>query len=129
MARLCRLLRRALPSMEREWSRLLQGQTNTCEHILVLQVIPLDVIDYLIVAFLIIIIIIVSVHPSLPRLQLSLPLLHLVLLRLPQPLALGMIRHPHGRIPRQWSRLIHEDEVPRLVPPLSMLVSRGQDIN
>ena len=52
----------------------------------------------------------------------------LVLLRLPQPLALGAICRPHGRIPRQRCRVIREDEVPRLISPLSKLVSRGREI-
>ena len=81
--------------MEREGSRLLQERTDTYQHILVLQVIPLDVIDYLVVVSIIIITITTGVLPSLPCLQLLL-LLPLILLHLPQSLALGTIRHPHG---------------------------------
>ena len=68
MAHLCWLPGCALPSVEREGSRLMQGRTDTCQHILVLQVGPLDVIDYLIVIPIIIIIVDVGVLPSLPRL-------------------------------------------------------------
>ena len=78
---------------------------------------------------ILIIVVVVGVLPSLPRLQLLLLLLPLVLLHRPQPLTLGAIRRPHGRIPRQRRRVIREDEVPRLVPSLSKLVSRGREIN
>ena len=114
---------RTLPSVEQEGSRCLQGETDTYQRILVLQVVPLDIIDYLVIISIIIITIAVSVLPLFPCLQLPLLLPLLVLLRLPQPLTLGMIRCPHGRIPRQQSRVIHEDEVPWLVLPLSKLVS------
>ena len=49
--------------MEREGSRLLQGQADTCQHILALQVIPLSVVDYLVVVFLIIVMITIDVLP------------------------------------------------------------------
>ena len=74
----------------------MQGRTDTCQHILVLQVVPLDVIDYLVIdSTIIIIIVAVGVLPSLPRLQLLLLLLPLVLIRLPQLLARGVIHCPH----------------------------------
>ena len=82
--------------MEWEGSRLLQGRTDTCQHILVLQVVPLDVVDYLVIVSILIIVVAVDVLPSLPCLQLLLLLLPLVLLCLPQPLTLGAIRRPHG---------------------------------
>ena len=84
---------------------------------------------YFVVISIVIIIIAIGVLPSFLRLQLPLLLPLLVLLRLPQPLALGVIHRPHNRIPRQWCQVIHEDEVPRLVLPLLKLVSRGQEIN
>jgi len=49
-ARLHRLPGHALPSVEREGSRLLQGRTNTCQRILVLQDVPLDIIVIIVVA-------------------------------------------------------------------------------
>ena len=76
MVCLRRLPRRTLPSMEREGSRRLQGRTDGCQRILVLQVVPLDIVGYrffflhhlVIIAIIIIIIIInISVLPSFPR--------------------------------------------------------------
>ena len=90
-----------LPFMEREGSRLLQGRTNTCQCILVLQDVPLNIIGYLIIIAIVIIIVVVGVLPLFPHLQLSLPLPLVVLLCLPQPLALDVICRPHGQIPRQ----------------------------
>ena len=78
---------------------------------------------------IVIIVIAVGVLPPFLLLQLLLLLPLLVLLRLPQPLALSVIRHPHGQIPRQRHRVIYEDEVPRLVLPFSKLVLQGQEIN
>ena len=89
----------ALPSIEQEGSQLLQGQTDTYQHILLL---PLPIP--------------ISVLPLFPYLQLLLLLLPLILLCFPLLLSLGAVRRPHGRIPRQRSREIREDEVPRLVP-------------
>ena len=83
MAHLCRLPRRTLPSVEQEGSRHLQGRTDTCQRILVLQFVPLNIVGYLIVVSIVIIIIAVSVVPSFPRLQLLLLLPLLVLLHLP----------------------------------------------
>ena len=76
----------------------------------------LGVIDYLIVVFVVIIIVAVSILPSLPRPQFLMPLLPLILLRLPLPLGLDVIHCPHRRIPRQRSQEIRKDEVPLLVP-------------
>ena len=75
----------------------------------------LRVINYVIIISLIVIVITISFLPSLPRQQFPLLLLHPFLIRLPLPLGLGAVRCPDGRIPRQWSQEIHEDEVPRLV--------------
>ena len=88
---------------------------GTYQHILALQDIMLYVIDYLIIIFLVIVVT-VSFLTSLPRQQFLLPLLPLVLLGLPLSLGLGAVHRPHKRIPRQWSWVIPEDEVPRLVP-------------
>ena len=49
--------------MEWEGSRLLQGQTNTCQCILVLKDVPLDIVGYLIIIAIIIIVITVDVLP------------------------------------------------------------------
>ena len=63
MSRLHWLPRRTLPLVEREGSQLLQGRTDTCQRILVLQDVPLDIIIYLIVVAIIIIIVAIGVLP------------------------------------------------------------------
>ena len=76
MTHLYQLPRRALPSMEQEESRHLQGRTDAYQRILVLQVVPLDIVGYhffflhhlVIVTIIIIIIVVVSVLPSFPHL-------------------------------------------------------------
>ena len=114
--------------MKREGS--LHGRGDTCQCILALLVVLLSIDSYLIVLLLLLIIIItIDLIPSLPCTYSLLLLFPLILLRFPLPLGLGAVRRPHGWIPRQWSQVIHEDEVPRLVPSLSKLVSQGQEIN
>ena len=68
----------------------MHGRTGACQRILVLQVVPLDIVDYhffflhhLVIITIVIVIIIVSVLPSFPHTQLSLLLPLLVLLCLP----------------------------------------------
>ena len=82
--------------MEREGSRLLQGQTDTYQRILVLQDVPLDIVGYLIIVAIVIIVVAIGVLPLFSCMQLPLPLPLLVLLHLPQPPTLGVIRRPHG---------------------------------